>query len=162
MKQAREKIDSKIVTLPEFLKLKKENKIVGKTVYTNGCFDIIHKGHIETLSRASEFGDCLILGLNGDDSVTRLKGEGRPVQDEVSRALILAAMEFISFVIIFEEDTPLEMIKAIQPDVLIKGGDYKPDEIVGYEVMNQNGGEVYCLNFVEGYSSTRIITKIKT
>ena len=162
MKQAREKIDSKIVTLPEFLKLKKENKIVGKTVYTNGCFDIIHKGHIETLSRASEFGDCLILGLNGDDSVTRLKGEGRPVQDEVSRALILAAMEFISFVIIFKEDTPLEMIKAIQPDVLIKGGDYKPDEIVGYEVMNQNGGEVYCLNFVEGYSSTRIITKIKT
>ena len=162
MNHAREKINSKIVTLPEFLKLKKENKIIGKTVYTNGCFDIIHKGHIETLSRASEFGDCLILGLNGDDSVTRLKGEGRPVQDEVSRALILAAMEFISFVIIFEEDTPLEMIKAIQPDVLIKGGDYKPDEIVGYEVMNQNGGEVYCLNFIEGYSSTRIITKIKT
>ena len=162
MKHAREKLDTKIVTLPEFLKLKKENKIVGKTVYTNGCFDIIHKGHIETLSRASEFGDCLILGLNSDDSVTRLKGEGRPVQDEISRALILAAMEFISFVIIFEEDTPLEMIKAIQPDVLIKGGDYKPDEIVGYEVMNQNGGEVYCLNFVEGYSSTRIITKIKT
>ena len=162
MKHAREKLDTKIVTLPEFLKLKKENKIIGKTVYTNGCFDIIHKGHIETLSRASEFGDCLILGLNSDDSVTRLKGEGRPVQDEISRALILAAMEFISFVIIFEEDTPLEMIKAIQPDVLIKGGDYKPDEIVGYEVMNQNGGEVYCLNFVEGYSSTRIITKIKT
>ena len=158
---AREKINSKIVSLPEFIKLKNENKIKGKIVYTNGCFDILHKGHIETLSKSSEFGECLVIGLNSDDSVTRLKGVGRPVQDEESRSLVLASMEFIDFVIVFEEDTPLEMIEAIQPDVLIKGGDYKLNEIVGHDVIARNGGEVYCLNFVEGYSSTNIITKLK-
>lgn len=153
---AREKIQSKIIKVSEFLKLQPKKKVV----FTNGCFDIIHKGHIEYLSEASGFGDQLIIGLNSDASVTRLKGEGRPVQDENSRALILASMEFVDFVILFEEDTPLELIRQLQPEVLIKGGDYKPENIVGYDIVTQKGGEVYCLEFIDGYSSSKIISKL--
>ncbi|MCF8378492.1 MAG: D-glycero-beta-D-manno-heptose 1-phosphate adenylyltransferase [Bacteroidales bacterium] len=155
---ARKKIASKIISASDFLALHSKEKIV----FTNGCFDIIHKGHIEYLSRASDFGSKLIIGLNSDLSVRRLKGEGRPVQDEDSRALILASMEFVDYVILFQEDTPYELINLIQPDVLIKGGDYKPEEIVGYDLVTKKGGEVYCLNFVDGYSSTKIINKLKS
>ena len=153
---AREKIQSKIIRVSDYLKIPSKKKVV----FTNGCFDIIHRGHIEYLSKASEFGGQLIIGLNSDASVTRLKGEGRPVQDENSRALILASLEFVDFVILFEEDTPLELIRQVQPEVLIKGGDYKPEEIVGYDIVTQKGGEVYCLEFIDGYSSSKIISKL--
>lgn len=156
---AREKIESKIISSSDFLKLKDKKEIKGKIVFTNGCFDIIHKGHIEYLSKASEFGSNLIIGLNSDNSVSRLKGKGRPVQDESSRSLVLASLEFVDFVILFEEDTPIKLISSIQPDFLIKGGDYEPKDIVGYDFVTKNGGEVYCLNFVEGYSSSYIISK---
>lgn len=156
---AREKIESKIISASDFLKLRDKKEIKRKIVFTNGCFDILHKGHIEYLSKASEFGENLVIGLNSDSSVTRLKGEGRPVQDETSRALVLASLEFVDFVILFGEDTPIELISSIKPDFLIKGGDYKPENIVGYDFVTKNGGEVYCLNFVEGYSSSYIISK---
>lgn len=157
---AREKIESKIISASNFLKLKDKKEIKGKIVFTNGCFDIIHKGHIEYLSKASEFGANLIIGLNSDSSVSRLKGKGRPIQDESSRALVLASLEFVDFVILFEEDTPIKLISSIQPDFLIKGGDYEPENIVGYDFVTKNGGEVYCLNFVEGYSSSNSISKL--
>ncbi|MCK4920283.1 MAG: D-glycero-beta-D-manno-heptose 1-phosphate adenylyltransferase [Bacteroidales bacterium] len=156
---AREKIESKIISASDFLKLRDKKEIKRKIVFTNGCFDILHKGHIEYLSKASEFGENLVIGLNSDSSVTRLKGEGRPVQDETSRALVLASLEFVDFVILFGEDTPIELISSIKPDFLIKGGDYKPENIIGYDFVTKNGGEVYCLNFVEGYSSSYIISK---
>ena len=151
------KIESKIVRLEEFL----EKHQIGtqSIVFTNGCFDILHKGHIILLSRASDFGDLLVIGLNSDDSVSRLKGKNRPYQDESSRSLILASLEFVDYVIVFPEDTPQNLIDKIQPDVLIKGGDYKPEEIVGYETVKSKGGKVYCLDFVEGYSSSSIINK---
>lgn len=155
---AREKIESKIIGVADFLRLHLKEKIV----FTNGCFDIIHRGHIEYLSKASEFGEKLIIGLNSDLSVKALKGEGRPVQDELSRSLVLAAFEFVDYVILFEEETPLELIQLIQPDVLIKGGDYKPENIVGYDIVTQKGGEVLCLNFVDGYSSSSVINKLKS
>ena len=156
---AREKIESKIISASDFLKLKNKKEIKGKIVFTNGCFDILHKGHIEYLSKASDFGTNLIIGLNSDSSVFRLKGKGRPVQDESSRALVLASLEFVDFVILFEEDTPIKLISSIQPDFLIKGGDYEAKNIIGYDFVTKNGGEVYCLNFVEGYSSSYIISK---
>jgi len=159
---AREKIESKIISASDFLNINNKNGEKGKVVFTNGCFDILHRGHIEYLSKASEFGAKLIIGLNSDNSVYRLKGRGRPVQDETSRALVLASLEFVDFVILFEEDTPLKLISTIKPDVLIKGGDYEPVNIVGYDVVTKKGGEVYCLNFVEGYSSSTIINKLKS
>jgi len=153
---AREKIQAKIISVSDFLKLHNKKKVV----FTNGCFDIIHKGHIEYLSKAAGFGEKLIIGLNSDASVRRLKGEGRPVQDENSRSLILASMEFVDYVILFEEDTPFELIRQIQPEVLIKGGDYKAEDIVGYDIVTQKGGEVYCLEFIDGYSSSKIISTL--
>ena len=151
------KIKSKVLSLEEFQEKRKLEK--NKVVFTNGCFDILHKGHIILLSKASEFGDILVIGLNSDDSVKKLKGENRPYQDESSRSLILASLQFVDFVIIFEEDTPQNLIDTILPEVLIKGGDYKPEEIVGYDTVKSNGGEVYCLDFVEGYSSSSIVNK---
>lgn len=154
-----ENIKNKIISLDEFLVKKKS--LSGKIVFTNGCFDILHRGHIELLARASDFGSHLIVGLNSDASVSRLKGKNRPVQDESSRSMILASMQFVDYVIVFTEDTPAKLIDSILPDVLIKGGDYKPEEIVGYQTVKKNSGEVYCLDFVEGYSSSSIIQRIK-
>ena len=104
-----------------------------KIVFTNGCFDIIHRGHVEYLQKAKELGDILILGLNSDDSVRRLKGASRPINNETDRAIVLSALECIDYVVIFDEDTPLELIKFIKPDILVKGGDYKIEEVVGRE-----------------------------
>ena len=132
-----------------------------KIVFTNGCFDIVHRGHIEYLAKASEMGEKMVLGLNTDNSVKRLKGENRPVNDEYSRALLLASFEFIDAVILFEEDTPYELIKHVQPDYLVKGSDYNPEDIVGYDIVKAKEGEVKTLDFVEGFSSTSIIEKIK-
>jgi D-glycero-beta-D-manno-heptose 1-phosphate adenylyltransferase len=131
-----------------------------KIVFTNGCFDIIHRGHVEYLAKAASLADHLIIGLNTDGSVKRLKGASRPVQDENTRALVLASFSFVSKVILFDEDTPYELIKLIQPDILVKGGDYKPEEIIGYDVVTSNGGEVVTIELVEGHSTSSIINKI--
>lgn len=131
-----------------------------KIVFTNGCFDIIHRGHIEYLIEASKLGDILVLGLNTDNSIKRLKGEGRPIQDQKTRAIVLAAYSFINAIVMFDEDTPIELIKFIRPNILVKGGDYKKEEIVGYDFVNSYGGEVVVLPYIEGYSTTDIIKKI--
>lgn len=130
-------------------------------VFTNGCFDIVHLGHIEILSKASDLGSKLIIGLNSDDSVKRIKGAGRPHQDEYSRALILASFEFVDLIIFFSEDTPYRLIRTIKPDVLVKGGDYQAEEIVGYDIVTKNKGKVVIIKFVEGYSTSSIIKRIK-
>ena len=129
-------------------------------VFTNGCFDILHRGHIEYLSKASNNGDILIVGLNTDKSVKKIKGSERPYQDQKSRALILASLHFVTAVVPFNEETPYELIKLIQPDVLVKGGDYKPEEIVGYDIVKAKGGKVVTIDYVDGYSTSSIIKRI--
>jgi len=151
----------KITNIENFqITLKDLRKTGKKIVFSNGCFDILHKGHVMYLSKAAETGDFMVIGLNSDASVKRLKGEKRPVQDQVSRALVMAALEFVNAVILFEEDTPYELIKAIVPDILVKGADYKPQEIVGYDIVTGNGGQVRTIELEEGYSSSLIISKI--
>ena len=132
-----------------------------KLVFTNGCFDIIHEGHISYLRQARNLGDALVVGLNSDESVFRLKGEGRPVNDQTARAAVLACLECVDYVCIFEEDTPYELIKEIRPDILVKGGDWKIEDIVGSDIVKTCGGEVYSLSFKPGSSTTGIIRKIK-
>jgi rfaE bifunctional protein nucleotidyltransferase chain/domain len=128
-----------------------------KVVFTNGCFDILHRGHIEYLSKARDCGDVLIIGLNTDASVRRLKGEKRPVQDEQTRALILASLRFVEGVVLFDEDTPYDLISFLKPDVLVKGGDYSRETIVGADVVEASGGEVVVIPLVEGYSTSGIL-----
>ena len=130
-------------------------------VFTNGCFDILHRGHVEYLAQAADLGDVLVVGLNTDASVKRLKGESRPVNDEQSRALLLSALQFVDAVVLFDDDTPYELIKQVQPDVLVKGNDYKPEEIVGYDIVTAKGGKVLTINLVEGFSTTNIIKRMK-
>lgn len=132
-----------------------------KVVFTNGCFDILHQGHIDYLSKAADQGKVLVVGLNTDDSVRRLKGDNRPMQDERSRALALAALRFVDAVVLFDEDTPHELIKLVQPDVLVKGSDYAPEDIVGYDVVKAKDGEVVAIDFLEGHSTTQLIDKIR-
>lgn len=127
-----------------------------KIVFTNGCFDILHRGHVEYLQKAKELGDLLVLGLNSDSSVKRLKGEGRPINNEKDRAIILSALECVDYIIIFNEDTPLELIKNLKPDILVKGGDYKIENVVGREYAK----ETVLIDFVDGYSTTKIIKNI--
>ena len=131
-----------------------------KIVFTNGVFDILHRGHIHSLSAARDFGDVLIVALNTDASVARLK-PGRPLQDEKTRAIVMASLSLVDAVILFDEDTPLELIKFIQPDVLVKGGDYKPETVVGAEVVTATGGRVEIVQLLEGFSTTAIEQKIK-
>ena len=131
-----------------------------KIVFTNGCFDLLHLGHVDYLAKARDLGDRLIIGLNTDTSVQGLKGLSRPVKDEMSRAHILAAMQFVDAVIFFDEETPIDLISWVKPDVLVKGGDYTIEGIVGHEIVLENGGEVKTIAFVEGYSSTKLIDKI--
>lgn len=132
-----------------------------KIVFTNGCFDILHRGHVEYLARAASYGDTLIVGLNSDKSVKNIKGPGRPVQDEKTRALILASLYFVDRIILFDEDTPYDLIKRVQPDILVKGADYKPEQIVGYDIVKARGGEIVTIDLVEGQSTTNIIDKLK-
>lgn len=132
-----------------------------KIVFTNGCFDILHRGHIEYLAQAANHGDILLIGLNTDNSVRRIKGNSRPVQDQLARAMVLASLQFVSAVILFDEDTPYELIKIVNPDVLVKGSDYKTEDIVGYDIVTAKGGEVVTIDFIEGYSTTSIIEKLK-
>lgn len=137
---------------------KAQNK---KVVFTNGVFDILHAGHVQSLINASANGDCLIIGLNADASVKRLKGPTRPIICEADRALLLAALSFVSAVVLFTEDTPILLIKALLPDVLVKSADYNIDNIVGAKEIIENGGEVKIMPFVSGLSTTNIIEKIK-
>ena len=129
--------------------------------FTNGVFDILHPGHIFSLSQAAQEADYLIVGLNSDDSVQRLKGKDRPINKQESRALILAALLMVDAVVIFEEDTPLELINAVRPDVLVKGGDYTIEQIVGAKEVIANGGRVVINPIVEGYSTSATIKKVK-
>ena len=132
-----------------------------KIVFTNGCFDLLHVGHIRYLAQAKRLGDFLIIGLNSDSSVKELKGEDRPINSFEDRATLLSAIESVDLVIMFEEQTPENLIKDIVPDILVKGGDYNIEDIVGYKTVIQNGGQVKTLSFYDGYSSTNYINKIK-
>jgi len=133
-----------------------------KVVFTNGCFDILHLGHITYLQKAKQLGDILIVGVNTDDSVRRLKGPTRPVNTDYDRAVVLSALKSVDYTVLFKEDTPLNLINAIKPSVLVKGGDYTIDTIVGATEVLANGGEVVTIDFVEGKSTTSIIKKLST
>lgn len=143
--------------LDEFLSKNKGKKIV----FTNGCFDIIHRGHVTYLSEAKKLGDLLVVGLNSDESVKRLKGPERPINNEDDRKYVMSQLRPVDFVEIFTENTPLNLILKISPKVLVKGGDWKIDQIVGAKEVIAAGGEVFSLNFVDGYSTTSIIHKIQ-
>lgn len=132
-----------------------------KVVFTNGCFDLLHYGHIQYLAQARELGDVLIIGLNAADSVRRLKGPGRPINDETTRLWQMAALQFVDLVVPFEEDTPAALIGLLKPDILVKGGDYDMSSIVGADTVLQNGGEVKVLPYIKGYSTTSIEAKIR-
>lgn len=131
-----------------------------RIVFTNGCFDLLHVGHTQYLEQAKALGDILIVGLNSDASVSRLKGEGRPVIAEADRALLLAALESVDMVVIFSQPTPLDLIELLRPDVLVKGGDWKPEAIVGADIVLAGGGEVQSLPFKEGFSTSMLIRRI--
>ena len=153
-------IDEKIVPWTFF----KENDVKlhsQKIVFTNGCFDVLHFGHVQYLLEAKKLGDLLVVGLNSDASVRRLKGESRPINGENERAFVLAALEFVDYVVVFEEDTPKKLIETVRPNVLVKGGDYQIENIVGADFVMQNGGTVTTIPFVEGFSSTHIIEQLK-
>ncbi|HOO45235.1 MAG TPA: D-glycero-beta-D-manno-heptose 1-phosphate adenylyltransferase [Deltaproteobacteria bacterium] len=132
-----------------------------KIVFTNGCFDILHEGHVSYLDQARSLGDVLVVGLNSDESVTRLKGPGRPVNTQGSRAEVLAGLGCVDHICIFDEDTPHELIAQICPQVLVKGGDWKIEDIVGSDIVQSHGGQVYSLPFLSGHSTTAMIKKIK-
>jgi rfaE bifunctional protein nucleotidyltransferase chain/domain len=132
-----------------------------KIVFTNGCFDILHRGHVEYLAQAADQGDILIIGVNTDSSVKKIKGETRPVQDEYARAILLASLSFVSAIVLFDEDTPYNLINRIQPDVLIKGSDYSINDIVGSDIVIAKGGKVITIDYIEGYSTSCIIEKLK-
>ena len=141
--------------------IKKLQKNGKKIVFTNGCFDLVHRGHVEVLANTADLGDRLIIGLNSDSSIQKLKGENRPIIDENSRAILLASLQFIDAIVLFSEDTPQKLIETIVPDILAKGGDYKVEEIAGHEVVLENGGSVILVPFIDGFSTTNIIDKIK-
>lgn len=149
---------TKIQTIDSCRNLISDLKSLGnKIVFTNGCFDILHLGHITYLEKAKALGEILIVGLNSDSSVKRLKGDSRPVKDSDNRAAVLAGLASVDIVILFEEDTPLQLIKAVVPDLLIKGGDYKLEDIVGADFVVENGGEVKTIDFVVGQSSSNFL-----
>jgi D-glycero-beta-D-manno-heptose 1-phosphate adenylyltransferase len=154
-------INSKILSeqkLDQWLAVSRFKK--RKLVFTNGCFDVLHRGHIEYLAQAADLGNALVVGLNTDESVKKLKGPSRPYLDENTRALILASLSFVSAVVLFNEDTPYELIKKVQPDILVKGGDYKIEDIVGYDLVKAKGGVIMTINLVEGYSTTGTLNKM--
>lgn len=157
-----DRVKNKIIEGEELEKWLEDCRKNGKKiVFTNGCFDILHRGHVEYLSKAAAFGDVMVVGLNTDASVKRLKGPSRPVNDEYARAFVLAGLEFVSAVVLFDEDTPYNLIKTVQPDVLVKGSDYKPENIVGYDIVTAKGGKVVTVDLVEGFSTTKTIEKMQ-
>ena len=138
--------------------IRKTNK---KIVFSNGCFDLLHKGHRDLIKQSFSFGDILILGLNSDESVKRLKGEDRPMQNEIERKKALLNTGYVNEVYIFDDDTPLELINLIKPDILVKGGDYTPNEIVGYEEVTSSGGEIKIVPLTPGFSTTSTIENMR-
>jgi rfaE bifunctional protein nucleotidyltransferase chain/domain len=156
-------VRAKIHDLPGLLKTVQRWRFLGKKVaFTNGCFDILHLGHVDYLAKAADEADFLIVGLNTDESTRRLKGPHRPINDQVQRATLLASLHFVSAVVLFDEDTPLELISAVQPDVLIKGADYSPENIVGADVVAAGGGRVMTIEFLPGYSTSAIEERIRS
>ncbi len=146
----------KILTVTQFSQFSNDLQNV---VFTNGCFDIIHAGHIDYLSKARNLGDVLVVGLNSDESVRRLKGPQRPINNVDARSKVLASLFFVDYIIVFEEDTPLNLIKSVRPDILVKGGDYTRDAVVGADFVESYGGKVVILPFLKGYSTTSILNK---
>lgn len=156
-----ERIQDKIVDRDALVRICAGWKVNGhRIIFTNGCFDILHQGHIKLLLSAAELGNKVVLGLNTDASVKKLKGENRPVNDEYSRALVMASQLFVDAVCLFDEDTPLELIRAIKPDVIVKGGDYTPETVVGNDFVKSYGGEVVIIPTLQGFSTTSIIDKM--
>ena len=156
--QLKEKIVSQDQALKELKTWREKNK---KIVFTNGCFDIIHPGHIDYLSQARDLGDILVLGLNTDQSVRRLnKGSNRPINDERTRANVLAGLASVDLIVFFDEETPYNLIKLLQPNVLVKGKDYEVEKIIGFDILKENGGQVITIPFLDGYSTSSLIKKI--
>lgn len=140
-----------------------KKKMGEKLVFTNGCFDLLHPGHVDLLYRAAGYGDRLIIGLNSDESVNKLeKGPERPITDEGSRAVLLSALEMVDIVVLFEEETPFQLIRELEPDVLVKGSDYRDAEVVGKDLVEERGGRTVLLSLLEGYSSTRLVERIRS
>lgn len=155
-----EQITAKTITLEKALEIfDPVFRDTHRLVFTNGCFDVLHRGHIYYLSRARELGDLLLVGLNTDASVSKLKGSGRPVNDQQARAEVLGGLAFVDYIILFSEDTPLQLITSLKPDILIKGGDYRKEEIVGYREVSDWGGRVETIPLLEGYSTSSILDK---
>jgi rfaE bifunctional protein nucleotidyltransferase chain/domain len=154
-------IEQRIIPIGTECKLleqwRKENQ---KLVFTNGCFDLVHRGHLDYLAKAADLGDKLLIGLNTDNSVKRLKGNTRPIVDEYSRAFLLASLCFVSAVFLFDEDTPYNLIQTLQPDVLVKGADYQINAIVGADIVQQKGGDIVTLEFLPGFSTSLMIEQI--
>ena len=156
--QLKEKVVSQDQALKELKAWREKNQ---KIVFTNGCFDIIHPGHIDYLSQARDLGDILVLGLNTDQSVRRLnKGSNRPINDERTRAYVLAGLASVDLIVFFDEQTPYNLIKLLQPNVLVKGKDYEVEKIIGFDILKENGGEVITIPFLDGYSTSSLIKKI--
>ena len=150
-----------VATVSQLLRLRTQWSFFGKkVVFTNGCFDILHRGHVDYLAKAKALGDILVVGLNDDRSVSRLKGEQRPIIDQDDRASILAGLKSVDYVVVFGEDTPYELIKAIVPDVLVKGADWSVDKVVGKDIVESAGGSVQTIEFLPNRSTSRIIEKI--
>lgn len=156
-------IQNKICASSEQLlqKIARWNEGGEKIVFTNGVFDLVHRGHVDYLAKARDLGDRLIIGVNSDASVSKLKGPHRPLQDEYSRMLILASFEFVDAVIVFGDQTPFELIKLVQPDVLVKGSDYKAEDIVGFDIVTAKGGRVQTIDFIPGFSTSLIEKRIQ-
>jgi glycerol-3-phosphate cytidylyltransferase len=151
----------RIVSLEELIKLLNSEERKSKVVFTNGCFDLIHLGHVRYLKEAKNLGDILVVGLNSDYSVKKLKGKGRPILPQEARAEIISSLSFVDYVVIFDEETPERLISLIKPDVHVKGGDYKGKEIPERKIVESYGGKVILVNMVKGYSTTSLIEKVK-
>jgi len=154
-------IENKILDRNTLKTILGKKRSTNKVVFTNGCFDILHYGHVKYLEDAKMNGSLLVVGVNSDSSVKKLKGSERPLNDQVNRARIIAALESVDYVTIFDEDTPYELIRSVMPDVLVKGGDWKIENIVGGDIVSKNGGRVLSIPFVQGLSTTDLINKIK-
>lgn len=154
-------VNSKIYSFESLKVFLESCRLQGKKiVFTNGCFDILHLGHADYLSKAADLGDALVVGVNTDASVSRIKGSDRPINDETSRQFLIASLQFVDAVVLFDESTPYDLINLVQPDVLVKGKDYLAEDVIGYDIVTAKGGKVETIDLVEGYSTSTIIQKI--